>query len=191
MLHNKDAELTSYHLLLTKAWDMQNPYQPPSESMGPAGLAEQRPDRPDRNWNSYAREMGAAAILASVAGAIAALLMANLDGSPIAVFGLPAFAWFATFVVLLGVIQASPASVRSTLTKSALLAIPAYVLYVPVCTVSSMMTTPFLGSEGYGPKPAGMILGSAIAFVLILLVIASLIRMGRPAVPTSKDREPE
>jgi hypothetical protein len=57
-----------------------------------------------------------------------------------------------------------------------LLTVPAYIIYVPVCTFSAMFTTSFLGSKGYGPTFPGMLLASIIAFVGVLLCFAAILR---------------
>jgi hypothetical protein len=70
------------------------------------------------------------------------------------------------------------------------LSIPAYLLYVPVCSFAAMLGTPALGAaEDYMPSPLAVIVGSVFGFVSILLVFALVLRLC-VRIPTAPDETP-
>ncbi len=165
---------------------MENPYESPS-SQAESPVEARGPNASP----SLAKELGIAALLASFFGALVALCMLNLDGSPVLIFGAPAVGWFLTFVIYLEDTKVSRTSIGVAAFKALLLSIPAYLLYIPVCTVSSMLTTPLLGSNGHGPQNTGVLFGSVFAFLSILLMLACLIRLRRQSTPPSSPAPPE
>jgi hypothetical protein len=150
---------------------MSNPYQPPQE--------------PSENRlsqllvpSTYVGGKLAVLALGVIAGAVAGVLIyASLDlNTPVPAFGAPAIIWIVTLIALMLMLRGAELQAATKIWLPLLLAIPAYVLYVPVCTFSSMMTTSFMGSNGYGPTGGGLVLASVVTFVLILLIFAAIVR---------------
>ena len=99
-----------------------------------------------------------------------------MSAYPEACFLLPALGWFAATSILIFLIRDSKLTVDGKLLFALLLPIPAYILYVPVCVVSSICTFPFLGQIEYGPSTSGHVVASAFAFLLVLMLIAAIVR---------------
>lgn len=160
---------------------MPNPYQPPSSRT-------ETPLKEDVRRGTYAGGFWAVAGLALVAGVVIGILLLRPETvSPVYPFGVPFIVLFAAFVTLTLMLRGVPMSWGARLLTALGLTLPAYILFVPVCTVSSMFTTPLVGSEQYGPKPAGVVIGSAVAALLILLSFAALLRLNYRSLQSPKD----
>ena len=161
---------------------MTNPYQPPQTS------SENRLSGPRRS-STYVGGKVTVVLLAAVAGTVAAIRVhasMNLD-TPVPAFAAPAIVWIATMVVLVLMLRGAQVQPATKIGLSLLMAIPAYILYVPVCTFGSMFTTEFMGSNGYAPTVGGVVLVSVLAFVVILLVVAAILRRCLKHPVTSED----
>ncbi len=112
-----------------------------------------------------------------IGGVVGAALFAY-TWSWIPIFGIPAIGLLCATALLAYLIQSENCTVFGRVVLAFLLPIPAYILYVPVCVVSSMLTTPVLGGRDYGPNTAGATIGSAFAFFLTLMSIAVAVRAG-------------
>ncbi len=150
---------------------MTNPYEPPQER-SENRLAELLVP------GTYVGGFWGVAVLGVFAGLLVALVIyseAFVQFIPTP-FLAPALAWIGAFVVLLWMLRGSEIGASTRIAVPLLLAIPAYLLYVPVCTFSAMLTTSFMGSNGYGPTFPGLVLASVVTFVVILLLFASILR---------------
>ena len=151
---------------------MTNPYQPPQES------SENRLAQLSVPGTYFGGFWGvtALAILAGVSVAVVMQAGNLLDRSGFWAFTTPAIAWIATFVTLMWMLRGGQIQASTRILLPLLLAIPAYILYVPVCTFSAMFSTAFMGSDNYAPTFPGLILSSVVAFVGILLLFAAALR---------------
>ena len=144
---------------------MTNPYEPPTTS---EIATPTEPRFYDAGWWPIA-------ILGIVVGGAVGGLISGYWDHP-AGFVLPAFAWVAATIVLVFMIRDSKLTVKGKALCALLLPIPAYLLYVPVCVVSSIGTLPILGEQGYGPSTAGAVVASAFAFFVVLMLLAAIVR---------------
>ncbi len=99
-----------------------------------------------------------------------------MNGSGVLAWVTPAVGWIGVFAILLTMLTGSQIHAATRILLPLLLAIPAYILYVPVCTFSAMFSTSFMGADGYGPSLPGLILASVVGFVGILLIFAAILR---------------
>ncbi len=144
---------------------MTNPYEPPSTS--------ETATRTERRF--YDSGFWPIAILGIViGGAVGGLINGYQNGNAVLVF--PAVGWMGATVLLILMIRDSRLTLKGKVLFAFLLPIPAYILYVPVCVVSSICTMPFLGQIEYGPSTAGLIVASAFAFFLVLMLTAVVVR---------------
>lgn len=148
---------------------MTNPYDPPVTEFAPPANA--------KNRSFFIGGFSLVTFLALVIGAGVGVLITSVDTIGSAVWGVPALGWFVALAVLVSIIRNSRFSTKRGLLVALGLGFPAYILYVPVCTVSSMLTQVWIPSKDYGPAPTGVILGSAFAFLVILLSIAAILRV--------------
>jgi hypothetical protein len=148
---------------------MTNPYQPPqesSESRLPELLVP----------GTYAGGFWAVTAVGILGGMLVAFAIYSEALLPASPFIVPAIVWVAAFLALLLMLRGSQVQMPTLVLLPLLLTVPAYILYVPVCTFSSMFTMSFMGSDGYVPTFPGLIFGSVISFVAILLLFASVLR---------------
>ena len=151
---------------------MTNPYQPPHEQSENRMAQLLVP-------GTYVGGFWAVTALGILAGVLVAVVMFFgdfLNGSGVLAWVAPAVGWVGTFAILLSMLTGSQIDAARRILFPLLLAIPAYILYVPVCTFSAMFSTSFMGSIGYGPSFAGLTLASVIGFVGILLIFAAVLR---------------
>lgn len=148
---------------------MTNPYEP-------LIAATTQPPRPRNNRFYSGGFLGIATIGIVIGGIVGASILGVTWQSAIPVFCIPALGWLCAIGVLTSLIRNTRVPFSGRVLLTLLASIPAYVLYVPVCGVVSMTTTPFLGGKDYGPTTAGAIIGSAVAFFVILMTIAVIVR---------------
>ncbi len=151
---------------------MTNPYQPPQ---GPTENRLKRLLAP----STYVGGKVSIVLLGVAAGTIAAVLIHRyLDFKTnnifpfILTFAAPAIVWIGTMFALMLMLRGAQVHVAKKIWLSLLMAIPAYILYVPVCTYGSVFTTEFMGSS----ERTAMILVSVTTFVVILLIVAAILR---------------
>ena len=170
---------------------MSNPYQPPEDVADDAGEAEHARLLQRVVGMSFGREIGATVVLSGCVGLAVGLLILSVDEGVVLTFGTPAVGW----VILLGCylvgIRRRAKPLASNLLLASVLAVPAYILYVPVCTVGAMLASPVLGSVGYGPGNAAVILASVVAFAAIAFLIAVIVRSQSPSIPPNDGRPSE
>ena len=144
---------------------MTNPYEPPttSEPITPAEL------------RFYEAGWWPIAILGIVVGGAVGGLISGFQYEA-ASFVFPAYAWVAATILLVFMIRDSVLTVKGKVLCALLLPIPAYILYVPVCVLSSIGTMPVLGEFNYGPSTAAAVVASAFAFFVVLMLIAAIVR---------------
>lgn len=150
---------------------MTNPYEPPQQA------AQNRLTElliPGTYFGGF-WGVTALGVLAGLLVALGIYLVADLRF--VTPFIVPAVVWIGAFVVLLLMLRNSEIHPATRFLLPLLLTIPAYILYVPVCTVSAMVTTSFMGSKDYGPSFPGLVLASVVTFVLVLLLFAAILRL--------------
>lgn len=150
---------------------MTNPYQPPQESADNRLVHILVP-------STYFGGIWGVVSLGVLGGVMVALAIyseALTDVIPTP-FVAPAIGWVGAFFALMFMLRGSEISPGTRIILPFLLAIPAYILYVPVCTFSAMFTTGFLGANAYGPTFPGLILASVVAFLGVLLIFAAILR---------------
>lgn len=170
---------------------MSNPYQPPEDLADDAGEAEHARLLQRVIGMSFGQEIGATVALSACVGlAVGLLILSDNQGLGLA-FVIPGFGW----VILLGCylvgIRRRAKPLSSNLLLAAVLAVPAYILYVPVCTVGAMLASPVLGSVDYGPGNAAVIFASVVAFAAIAFLIAVIVRSQSPSMPPNDGRPSE
>ena len=158
---------------------MTNPYDPP--------IAELTPPVTARDRSFFFGGFGLVALFAlMIGGGVGVLItLGTTMQSPFYIWGAPALGWFVALATLVGIMRNSRFSVESALLLALGLVVPAYILYVPVCAVTSVLTYSFFGSGDDGTTPEGVMIGSAFAFLAILLSIAAILRV-RCRVPTDR-----
>ena len=148
---------------------MTNPYEP-TNSVTPV-----IPDVQSRGF--YAGGfLPIATMSVLIGGVVGALIIGWEWQSLIPTLGIPAIGWLCAFGFLSYLIRSENFTFNGRVILALLLPIPAFILYVPVCVVGSMFTTPVLGGKNYGPTTAGATIGSAFAFCLILMLMAVAVR---------------
>jgi hypothetical protein len=180
---------------------MTNPYQAPA---GTNDISQKREKRP----STYRGGLKAVALLAIGAGLVVGVILTQgvrpRFGFYVAMgvtFGVPLVAWLATFVLLLRLIKGVDVSGSRLFLTAIGLSIPAYILYVPVCSLTSLATSSLVGKRHHGPEPniepaaAMVMLSSAFAFLMILMAFAAIVRRCyrvpvSPAVPAA-DNPPD
>ena len=150
---------------------MANPYQPPAESSEREGLAR-------RSSVSYIGGFWGVAGLGVAGGLLVATIgfsrfLTDVIPTP---FVVPGIAWIGAMIALFFMMRGSAMESSTKVWIGFLLAVPAYVLYVPVCTVTAMFSQPVFGSDGYGPTLSGLVFSSVLCFVGILLMFAMAVR---------------
>lgn len=142
----------------------ENPYQPPQTASAPPEQA-----------SDFSIGSKGVLVIGIFSGLIVGVLIVLTFGDTSGVFPM-----FVPLVVLYVAIMILIDSTTITNPKKALLGfaltIPAYVLYVPICTTAAVFTEPIVGANGYAPKPAGVIFASVVTFVLVLFAIAGILR---------------
>lgn len=155
---------------------MSNPYQPPELKNADASEREHAKELRRVEGKTFGQEIGAAALVAAGLGLLVGIAILSANQLAGFVFIAPALGWIILFSLYLVGIRKRPKPFASNLALATVLTVPAYILYIPVCTVGSMLTTPILGGIEYGPKPAGVVVASVFTFVAITLLVASIIR---------------
>ena len=145
---------------------MSNPYDPPKSS----GDAD--PSKP----SFYAGGLNGVALASVIIGGIVGRLLDIYIDSMFSL-GIPAIGWLVATSLLVYWIGDSNLTEDGKVLSALLLPIPAYILYVPVCVVSSIGTMPILGERGYGPSSSGAIVASAFAFFVVLMLIAVIVQV--------------
>lgn len=149
---------------------MINPYDPPTTDTSQPVSARKR--------SFFLGGFGLVTLLALLIGGGVGMLLSSPNTSiPFYVWGVPAVGWFVALAILICIMRSSRFSAVGDLLLALALVVPAYILYVPVCTVSSMLTQGWIPSKDYGPAPTGIVIGSAFAFTVILLSIAAILRI--------------
>lgn len=147
---------------------MSNPYEP---------LSSTSIDTPaSTNTSFFVGGFLQIALMGIFLGAIAGGLMFGVAWESNLVLAIPAIGWWCATGLLAYSIRNAKFTFSARLLLALLLPIPAYILYIPVCSAFSMATTPFLGGKDYGPTTFGATIGSAIAFFLILMAAAAIVR---------------
>ncbi len=150
---------------------MTNPYEPHYESHTTVTT-----DIPTSRRFYFGGFIAIAMISIFIGGVVGALVFGFVWQSAIPIWGIPAIGWWCASGLLVYLIRRSKLSDSGRIILAILLPIPAYILYVPVCVVSSMSTTAVLGGKDYGPTALGATLGSAFAFLVILMLSAAAVR---------------
>lgn len=147
-----------------------NPYQPPNQESTKLHRQERLAEF-KFGWKGNL-------VLGIVSGVLVGLLIKYSfdDDHPFFLFGYPLVGWFITLIVMLSTLRSIEISAMAKGFLAAGLTIPAYVLYIPICSMAGMFSTPIFGSDGYGPTEAGAIFASVLSFVLILFAVASYVR---------------
>ncbi len=104
------------------------------------------------------------------------LVVSGLWAGGITAILMPAIAWIGAIAALMFLLRGIHIEASTKVIASLLLAVPAYILYVPVCAFSAMLTRTLTGAEGYGPTFPGMVLASIVSFVGVLLLFAAGVR---------------
>ncbi len=148
---------------------MTNPYEPMNS------VTTAIPTVPSRRF--YAGGILPIAMISVLIGGVVGALIIGFDWqSLIPMLGIPAIGWLCASGLLAYLIRSENFTFHGRVMLALLLPIPAFILYVPVCVVGSMFTTPVLGGKNYGPTTAGATIGSAFAFSLILMLMAVAVR---------------
>ncbi len=149
---------------------MTNPYVPPTKRTTIAAATRKR--------ISFVGGLFSVVIVALLFGTgVGALIGYPLFRISLYIYGVPFFGLFTALAVLICLLRDSPLPSGSGVLLAFGLTVPAFVLYVPICTFTSMATKSWLPSKDYGPAPSGMVVGSAVAFLLIMLAAAGLFRV--------------
>ncbi len=152
---------------------MTNPYDPPPTEITQPVMARER--------SFFTGGFGLVAVLAlAIGGGVGALISSSFAEGPssaLFVWGAPALGWFFALAMLIGLVRNSRFSVEGAIVLLVVMVVPAYILYLPVCTVTSMLTQSYIPSGNYGPAPQGVVFGSAFAFLVILLSMAAILRV--------------
>ena len=148
---------------------MTNPYEPPKTS------ETTTPTEP----RFYGAGWWPISIFSIVIGGAVGGLFSSYANSSASLFApliVQAVGWLGATTLLMFMIRDSKLTITGKVLFALLLPIPAYLLFVPVCVVSSICTFPFLGQIEYGPSTSGHIVASAFGFLLVLMRIAVFVR---------------
>lgn len=91
-------------------------------------------------------------------------------------FGTPAVGLLLALACLAAMLRNSRTNRARRILVAALLAIPAYVLFVPVCTFTGVVSMSTVGAFNYGPTFLGAGLASIVSSVVVLMLFAAAIR---------------
>lgn len=148
-----------------------NPYQPPTATPTELQLPPGSPEFAIGWWGIF----GLAVVAGLIVGALIALSLN--DTHPFFVLGFPFVGWFVAITLLMVSLTPTKIGIGHKTLLAAGLSIPAYVIYVPICTIAGAFSQPIFGSaDGYAPSPAGLIFASVITFILVLFAVAASIR---------------
>ena len=147
-----------------------NPYQPPTATPTELQLPPGSPEFAIGWWGIF----GLAVVAGLIVGALIALSLN--DSHLFFVFGFPFAVWFVTITLLMVSLTPTKIGFGHKTLLAAGLSIPAYLVYVPICTITGAFSQPIFGSDGYAPSPAGLIFASVITFILVLFAVAASIR---------------
>ncbi len=147
---------------------MNDPYKPPD-------LTDTPPVTTRRRSFFYGGYITVAVVGILFGAGVGALIITDI-AQPVLIWGAPVLGWFLALAVLVCIMRSSRFTAVGDLLLALALVPPAYILYVPVCTVSAMFTKSWIPSNDYGPAPNGVIIGSTVAFLVILLSIALILR---------------
>ncbi len=103
-------------------------------------------------------------------------------------FGAPALVWCASFVCMLHLMNGLRIKPQAKLFWSIGLTIPAYILYVPACTITGVTTSEIMGFyTPYTPGPIAVMLSSAGCFGVILLFFVAVLRKSLGKKPVASE----
>ena len=148
-----------------------NPYQAPQETS----------DRPlIRTRPQFVGGFPAIAGIGLVAGVIIGSLVfiSFNDATPLSLFGYPFLGIFAAIFGVFCIVRPSSMPIPGRLLLSLMLAVPAYVVFIPICTITGGLTASTIGTVAgaYHPAFVGVVLASVIGVVIVLLATAGVIR---------------
>ena len=154
---------------------MTNPYSPPNVD---------EPIEPDVNRPFYRGGFLRIGLLGIGIGvAVGVTLVAAADwhwsfvvADYVVMFVAPAIGWVLAYGLLMLQVQRVQLKWRTMVLFTLLYSFVSYVLYVPVCAVTAGATMNVWGTRDHLPGPPGIIFGSTVAFLLLLLTFAAGIR---------------
>ena len=147
-----------------------NPYQPPTATPTELQLPPGSPEFAIGWWGIF----GLAVVAGLIVGALIALSLN--DTHLFFVLGFPFVGWFVAITLLMVSLTPTKIGIGHKTLLAAGISIPAYVVYVPICTIAGAFSQPIFGAVGYAPSPAGLIFASVITFILVLFAVAATIR---------------
>lgn len=172
-----------------------NPYETNSEPVTAQELHAEETVAPSKDFRN-------ATWLGLFAGALVGLLIfwgfmigekvANGLPQLLLVYGAPALAWCASFVCMLHLMNGLRIGPQAKLFWSIGLTIPAYILYVPTCTITGVTASEITGFYSpYTPGPIAMMLASAGCFGIILLFFVAVLKKTLGKKPVASEANPE